>query len=222
MAIHAARHHGCRVTTTTISQEQHDFALERVEGEGLADRVTVLLEDYRDLRGTYSKLVSLEMIEAVGWQFFGTYFRRCSELLDPDGLMLLQAITIDDRAYEVEKASKSFINTHIFPGGCLPSLDTIHRCVGRHTDLRTVWLDDITEHYAETLVRWRESFEASSKLAAELGYDLPLQADVEAVPGLRRGGLQRAADRRRADAAGQAGVARAAGAVVLVSSAARG
>ncbi len=172
MAIHAARHHGCRVTTTTISQEQHDFALERVEAEGLADRVTVLLEDYRDLGGTYSKVVSLEMIEAVGWQFFGTYFRRCSELLAPNGLMLLQAITIDGRAYEVEKASKSFINTHIFPGGCLPSLNTIHRCVGRHTDMRTVWLDDITEHYAETLVRWRESFQASSTMAAELGYDL--------------------------------------------------
>ena len=96
------------------------------------------------------------MIEAVGWQYFPTYFRRCSELLEPDGLMFLQAITIDDRAYEVEKASKSFINTQIFPGGCLPSLEVIHRCIAGQTDLRTVWLDDITEHYCETLRHWRE------------------------------------------------------------------
>ena len=162
MAVHAARRYGCRVTTTTISREQHDFAVKRVEAEGLQDRITVLLEDYRDLEGTYSKLVSIEMIEAVGWQFFDTYFERCSELLDPGGLMFLQAITIDDRAYEVEKASKSFINTHIFPGGCLPSLDTIHRCVGGHTDMRTIWLDDITEHYSETVQRWREAFRSSS------------------------------------------------------------
>ncbi len=172
MAVHAAQRSGCRVTTTTISREQHDFALERVQDAGLSDRVTVLLEDYRDLTGTYSKLVSIEMIEAVGWQYFPTYFRRCSELLEDDGLMFLQAITIDDRAYEVEKASKSFINTHIFPGGCLPSLEVIHRCIAGETDLRTVRLDDITEHYGETLRHWRENFIASAKLAEELGYDL--------------------------------------------------
>ncbi|MBA3437079.1 MAG: class I SAM-dependent methyltransferase, partial [Thermoleophilaceae bacterium] len=127
MAVHAASRYGCRVTTTTISKEQRDMALDRVRAAGLEDRVEVLLEDYRDLEGTYSKLVSIEMIEAVGWQYFDTYFERCSELLEPDGLMFLQAITIDDRAYEGEKASKSFINTQIFPGGCLPSLEVIHR-----------------------------------------------------------------------------------------------
>ncbi len=171
MAIHAAERYGCEVTTTTISQEQHDYALEQVQDKGLEARVTVLLEDYRDLRGTYTKLVSLEMIEAVGWQYFPTYFRHCSRLLAPDGLMFLQAITIDDRAYEVEKASKSFINTHIFPGGCLPSLEVVHRCVAAETDLTTVWLDDITPHYAETVKRWRETFVASRDLAAEMGYD---------------------------------------------------
>ncbi len=171
MAIHAAQTTGCRVTTTTISQEQHDFAREQVQDKGLEDRITVLLEDYRDLTGTYDKLVSLEMIEAVGWQYFPTYFDRCSRLLSDDGLMFLQAITIDDRAYEVEKASKSFINTHIFPGGCLPSLEVIHSCLAHHTDMSTVWLDDITPHYAETVKRWRETFAASTDLAAELGYD---------------------------------------------------
>jgi len=171
MAVHAASRYGCRVTTTTISQEQHDMALDRVRAAGLEDRVDVLLEDYRDLKGTYSKLVSIEMIEAVGWQYFDTYFRRCSELLEPDGLMLLQAITVDDRAYEGEKASKSFINTLIFPGGCLPSLEVIHRCLAEQTDMTTVWLDDITQHYSETLARWRETFTASAERAENLGYD---------------------------------------------------
>ena len=171
MAVHAAARYGCRVTTTTISREQHDLATLRVQEAGLEGLVTVLLKDYRDLEGIYSKLVSIEMIEAVGWQYFDTYFERCSNLLQPDGLMLLQAITIDDRAYEVEKASKSFINTRIFPGGCLPSLEVIHRCVARSTDLRTVELEDITEHYVETLRRWRAAFLDSASLADELGYD---------------------------------------------------
>jgi len=172
MAVHAASRYGCRVTTTTISREQYDLTSERVREAGLEGLVTVLLSDYRDLEGTYSKLVSIEMIEAVGWQYFDTYFQSCSELLEPDGLMLLQAITIDDRAYEVEKASKSFINTRIFPGGCLPSLEVIHRSVARHTDLRTVGIEDITEHYGETLLRWREAFVDSAAQAGELGYDL--------------------------------------------------
>ncbi|MEA2390477.1 MAG: cyclopropane-fatty-acyl-phospholipid synthase [Solirubrobacteraceae bacterium] len=171
MAVHAASTRGCRVTTTTISREQHDFAVAAVRRAGLADRVTVLLEDYRDLRGTYDKLVSIEMIEAVGWQHFGTFFERCSRLLTPEGLMLLQAITIDDRAYAVEKAGKSFMNTYIFPNGCLPSLEVISRCVARRTDLRTVDLEDITPHYVETLRRWRASFQRHSGRAAELGYD---------------------------------------------------
>jgi cyclopropane-fatty-acyl-phospholipid synthase len=170
-AVYAAEHRGCRVTTTTISREQHAFATERVRAAGLEDRVTVLLEDYRDLRGTYDKLVSIEMIEAVGWQNFPTYFRHCSELLTRDGAMLLQAIVIDDRAYQVEKAGKSFINTYIFPGGCLPSLELISHQLARVTDLRQVHLEDITAHYATTLARWRERFLAASEHLADLGYD---------------------------------------------------
>jgi cyclopropane-fatty-acyl-phospholipid synthase len=171
LAIHAAREYDALVTTTTISAEQHALATERVRAAGLADSVDVLLEDYRDLRGRYDRLVSIEMIEAVGWQYLDTYFSRCSELLEPDGAMLLQAITIDDRAYEAEKASRSFANTHVFPGGCLPSQSVIQRCVAERTDMRPVWLDDITDHYVTTLQRWRAAFAANAARAAELGYD---------------------------------------------------
>jgi cyclopropane-fatty-acyl-phospholipid synthase len=171
LAVYAAENHGCRVTTTTISREQHDYAVARVRDAGLSDRVTVLLEDYRDLRGRYDKLVSIEMIEAVGWQYFPTFFRRCSELVSDDGAMLLQAIVIDDSAYEVEKAGKSFINTYIFPGGCLPSMAVISRSVARVTDFREVHLEDITDHYATTLEHWRERFLDAGERIAELGYD---------------------------------------------------
>ena len=170
-AVYAAQRRGCRVTTTTISREQHAYACERVREAGLQDRVTVLLQDYRDLQGSYDKLVSIEMIEAVGWQNFPTYFRRCSELLSDDGAMLLQAIVIDDRAYQVEKAGRSFINTYIFPGGCLPSLEVISRSLARVTDLRQAHLEDITAHYATTLARWRERFLDATDRLSELGYD---------------------------------------------------
>jgi cyclopropane-fatty-acyl-phospholipid synthase len=142
-----------------------------VREAGLEDRVSVLLQDYRDLPGRFDKLVSIEMIEAVGWQYFDTFFRRCAELLRPDGLMLLQAITVQDQAYELEKASRSFIKELIFPAGCLPSVELIRRCVNRVTDFRMLDLEDITDHYPETLRRWRENFVRSEKRAAELGYD---------------------------------------------------
>jgi cyclopropane-fatty-acyl-phospholipid synthase len=170
-AVYAAQRFGCRVTTTTISREQHAYATRRVREAGVADRVQVLLQDYRELRGRYDKLVSIEMIEAVGWHYFDTYFRRCSELLCDDGAMLLQAIVIDDRAYEVEKAGRSFINTYIFPGGCLPSLEVISRTLARATDLRQIHLEDISTHYATTLQRWRERFQASAHRLPELGFD---------------------------------------------------
>jgi cyclopropane-fatty-acyl-phospholipid synthase len=170
-AVHAARTRGCRVTTTTISREQYEHAREWVQAAGVADRVTVLCEDYRDLRGRYEKLVSIEMIEAVGYRDFGTFFARCSNLLAADGRMLLQAITVDDRAYEVEKASRSFIRTHIFPGGCLPSLAVIARCIAQQTDMQAVGLKDLTPHYAETLRRWRANFEAATARLEDLGYD---------------------------------------------------
>ena len=135
-ALHAASTRGCHVTTTTISREQREFAAARVRAAGLEDRVTVLGADYRELHGSYDKLVSIEMIEAVGWKDFGTFFDRCGALLRPHGAMALQAITIDDRLYDVEKASRSFIRSHIFPNGCLPSLEVIARSVARRTDMR--------------------------------------------------------------------------------------
>jgi cyclopropane-fatty-acyl-phospholipid synthase len=129
------------------------------------------MEDYRELRGRYDKLVSIEMIEAVGWRHLGTFFAQCSELLAPNGAMLLQAITIDDRADEVEKASRSFINTYIFPGGCLPSLEVIARNVARRTDLQAVRLEDLTPRYVETLRRWCQNFTAHADDLAQRGYD---------------------------------------------------
>jgi cyclopropane-fatty-acyl-phospholipid synthase len=171
LAVHAAGKYGCRVTTTTISREQYDFAVERVSQAGLQERVTVLLEDYRNLTGSYDKLVSIEMIEAVGWRYFDTYFRRCGQLLKANGSMLLQAITIEHGAYEVEKEGRSFMKDLIFPGGCLPSLEVIERCVARTGVLRTVDVEDITPHYVRTLRCWRERFEAATDRLEWLGYD---------------------------------------------------
>lgn len=175
MAIFAAQEYGCRVTTTTISQEQRAYALERVEEAGVADLVTVLDQDYRDLEGKFTKLVSIEMIEAVGWQYFKTFFRKCSDLLTDDGLMALQAIVIDDSLYELEKASKSFANTNVFPGGCLPSEELINRLVGSDTDMRSLWTDDITDGYAETLRIWRERFNEAVPELEPHGYDAHFQ-----------------------------------------------
>jgi cyclopropane-fatty-acyl-phospholipid synthase len=171
LAVHAAVTRGCRVTTTTLSREQHAVAVERARAAGVEDRITFLLRDYRELEGTYGKLVSVEMIEAVGWRDFGTFFDRCSRLLDPAGAMLLQAITVDDRLFDVEKASRTFIKEHIFPHGCLPSLEVVARSVARRTDMRMVDLEDITPHYSETLRRWRANIEAAAGRLEALGYD---------------------------------------------------
>ncbi len=174
-AIHAAREHGCRVTTTTVSSRQREHAEARVRSAGLESRVTVLGEDYRTLRGRFDKLVSIEMIEAVGWEYLDLFFRRCSELLEPDGLMFLQAICVDDRAFQAEKATRSFANQLIFPGGCLPSVERIHRCLASETDMRDVWLEDISASYALTLRAWRERFTAASSRLADLGYESPFR-----------------------------------------------
>jgi cyclopropane-fatty-acyl-phospholipid synthase len=170
-AVHAASTRGCHVTTTTISQRQHAYALERVRRAGLEDRVTVLDADYRDLKGRYDKLVSIEMIEAVGWRHTGNFFAACSRLLEPHGAMLLQAITIDDRLYELEKGSRSFIKERIFPGGSLPSIAAIAHDVARHTDLQLAHLQDITSGYVKTLRLWREQLLANVAALGELGYD---------------------------------------------------
>jgi cyclopropane-fatty-acyl-phospholipid synthase len=172
LAIHAASRYGCRVTTTTISREQHALATERVRAAGLSDRVTVLLRDYRELEDSYDKLVAIEMIEAVGWRNFDRFFERVGELLEPDGLALLQAILIDDRAYDVEKAGTSFITTFIFPGGALPSMEVMARCVRRRTDLQWLDVQDLTADYVLTLRHWRERFAAATAELDAAGYDL--------------------------------------------------
>jgi cyclopropane-fatty-acyl-phospholipid synthase len=170
LALYAASRYGCRVTTATISREQREYAEARVRAASLENRVRVLGADYRDLAPSYDRLASIEMIEAVGWEYLDTFFERCSALLAPHGLMFLQAITIDERAYEAEKSAKSFANTVIFPGGCLPSLDAMQGSIARHTDMRTVFLEDISPSYVLTLRHWRKRFRASSEQLAELGY----------------------------------------------------
>jgi cyclopropane-fatty-acyl-phospholipid synthase len=157
-ALYAAQNHGCRVTTTTISREQHEEASRRVREAGLEDRITVLLQDFRDLGGHYDKLVSIEMIEAIDHDLFRTYFRKCSELLKPDGAMLIQAITIADQRYAEYRKSVDFIQRYIFPGGGLPSSAVMTDTVARCTDLRLLGVDDIGLHYATTLRHWRNRF----------------------------------------------------------------
>jgi cyclopropane-fatty-acyl-phospholipid synthase len=170
-ALHAASRYGCRVTTTTLSAEQHDTARERVARAGLGDRVEVLNDDYRDVRGTYDKLASIEMIEAVDWRELDTFFRTCTDRLAPDGLMGLQAIVSAGSRWQAAKSSRDFVKTHVFPGGCLPSIESISRSLGRVTDLSMLSLQDFGLHYAETLRRWRAGFgERTGELAA-LGYD---------------------------------------------------
>jgi len=169
-AIHAARNCGCRVTTTTISRKQYEYTKRQVEAAGLADRVTVLCDDYRALVGSFDKLVSIEMIEAVGHQYFDAYFRACSERLKPHGMMLLQAIVIPEQRYDRYRRSVDFIQRYIFPGGCLPSLGAICRSIGRATDLQVFHVEDITSHYAETLAAWRQRFQANLDRVRSLGF----------------------------------------------------
>lgn len=170
MAIYAAQHYGCRVTTTTISQEQYAYAVQRVREANLEDRVTVLCEDYRHLTGSYDKLVSVEMIEAVGHEFYGEYFRTCSGLLRANGKMVIQAITMADQRYVQARDSVDFIKRYIFPGGCLPSVEVIARHVARDTDMQIVHLRDITQDYAQTLAHWREAFLAQLASVRAMGF----------------------------------------------------
>jgi cyclopropane-fatty-acyl-phospholipid synthase len=170
LAVHAARHYGCRVTTTTISREQYEAAKERIAREGLSDRVTLLLEDYRDLQGQYDALVSIEMVEAVGHQYLDRYFRQCSALLKPDGAMLLQAITIGDQFYDQAVRSVDFIKKFIFPGSFIPSVSCLVDSVARATDMKLFHLEDIGPHYARTLRLWREAFLARLAEVRAQGY----------------------------------------------------
>jgi len=170
MAIHAAKHYGCRVTTTTLSRQQYEFAAQRIREEGLEDRIELLLKDYRDLEGRYDKLVSIEMIEAVGHQYYSNYFAKCSALLKEDGLMLIQAITISDQRFEKAKNAVDFIQRYIFPGGCLPSNSVIAHHVNANTNMQIIGLEDITRDYALTLQYWREAFLANSQTMLTQGF----------------------------------------------------
>ncbi|RLQ22434.1 methyltransferase domain-containing protein [Seongchinamella sediminis] len=171
MAIFAARHYGCRVTTTTISREQYKYAREQVAALGLEDQVTVLCEDYRKLQGSYDKIVSIEMIEAVGHEYYAEYFRRCSDLLAPGGKFAIQAITVQDQRYVQARDSVDFIKRYIFPGGCLPSVEVISRHIARDTDMQVVNLRDITADYARTLAEWRSRFMAARDEVRAQGFD---------------------------------------------------
>jgi cyclopropane-fatty-acyl-phospholipid synthase len=170
LALHAARHYGCRVTTTTISREQFDLARERVARAGLADRVTLLLEDYRDLKGTYDALVSIEMVEAVGHQYLETYLAKCSRLIESSGAMLLQSITIRDQLYDYALRSVDFIKRCIFPGSFIPSVQALVDAVAHVTDLKLFHLEDIGPHYARTLRLWRERLLARAGEVRSQGY----------------------------------------------------
>ena len=170
-ALYAAQHYGCHVTTTTISKEQHDLAAERIAASGMSKHVTLLLEDYRDLTGTYDKLVSIEMVEAIGAQYIDTYFAKLGSLLKPDGLALLQAITIEDHRYAKAVKEVDFIKRHVFPGSFIPSISAMLDAKTRTTDLALVQMEDFGESYARTLEAWRGRFMARLSQVRVQGFD---------------------------------------------------
>jgi cyclopropane-fatty-acyl-phospholipid synthase len=171
MAIYAAQTTGCSVTTVTISAAQWAYAKAQVEALGLQDKIRVLLCDYRDITGEFDKLVSIEMIEAVGYEYYRQYFSRCASLLKPEGLMLIQAITIPHPRFHAGRHKLDFIRRYIFPGGCLPSQQAIVEQVSKYTDLEVVGMEDITAHYARTLADWRRAFFANTDAVKALGFD---------------------------------------------------
>ena len=174
-AIYAAQNYGCKVTTTTISKQQYELARQRVKEAGLEDKITLLLEDYRRLEGQFDKLVSIEMIEAVGWKFYNTYYETCSRLLKPNGLMLIQAITITDQRFERAKRDVDFIQRYIFPGSCIPSLTALSEAMRDSSDLRMVSQQDFAEHYARTLHMWNDNCKREAKTISALGYSETFQ-----------------------------------------------
>lgn len=170
-AIHAAGHYGCRVTTTTISRRQFSLAAERIREAGLDDRITLLQRDYRDLTGEFDRLVSIEMIEAVGHRHLPAFFAVCCRRLKADGMGLIQAITVPDRIYDRYLKTPDFINRYIFPGGCCPSPGAMARAVAAVTDLRLVHREDLTHHYVRTLQEWRRAFHKRLDVVRAMGCD---------------------------------------------------
>lgn len=169
-AIHAAKTYGCQVVTTTISQAQYDWAVQRVKEEALEDKITVLLQDYRTLEGQFDKIVSIEMVEAVGHQYLGLFFDTCHRLLKEEGAFLLQSITINEQRYEQAKNRVDFIQRYIFPGGALPSVTAIMQATTVETDFRVQHIEDLGRHYARTLNRWRYRFLHNLSEVRQQGY----------------------------------------------------
>ncbi|MEP6738524.1 MAG: cyclopropane-fatty-acyl-phospholipid synthase family protein, partial [Chryseolinea sp.] len=170
-AIYMAKNFGCRVTTTTISAEQHKLAVERVANEGLSDRITVLLKDYRDLEGTFDKIVSIEMLEAVGHKFLKTYFAKVYSLLKKDGLLGIQVITSPDSRYANLKKGVDWIQKHIFPGSLIPSVAAINQAVNETGEMTLVDLQDLGKDYATTLRYWYDAFNANWPQIKSIGFD---------------------------------------------------
>jgi len=170
-AIYAAQHYGCKVTTTTISKEQYTYVRQKIKDLKLSHKINVLFSDYRHLKGQYDKLVSIEMLEAVGYQYYDTYFKVCSNLLKPQGLAVIQTITITDQRYEKAKRSVDFIQRYIFPGSCIPSITALQNSMTQSSDLKIYSIHDIGAHYARTLALWREGFFKRLKDIKALGFD---------------------------------------------------
>lgn len=171
MAIYMAETYGCHVTTTTISEQQYQYAKQAIEAKGLTDRITLLKKDYRLLEGEFDKLVSIEMIEAVGKQFLTSYIQKCQSLLKPGGLMAIQAITIADQRYDYYSNNVDFIQKYIFPGGFLPSITALTQATTKHSDLVLRDLFDIGQDYARTLSHWYERFNVAQEQVYKLGFD---------------------------------------------------
>ena len=175
LACYAAKHYGCKVTTTTLSKEQLVIAKQRAVDEGVAENIEFLLTDYRDMQGRYDKLVSIEMIEAVGHEYLGGYFAKLNELLKPGGKMLIQAITIADQRYDAYRKGVDFIQRYIFPGGCLPSLSEMLKHIKQRTQLNVTQLNSYARDYADTLLHWEKAFTGASAQLTAMGYNRDFQ-----------------------------------------------
>jgi|TARA_B110000116_G_scaffold165560_1_gene143142 cyclopropane-fatty-acyl-phospholipid synthase len=171
LAIYAAQNYGCHVTTTTISDAQHAYAQNRIEKLGLGDKITLLKKDYRDLNGSFDKVVSIEMIEAVGYDFLPSFFKQCNDRLKEGGKLLIQSITIADQRFKYYKSNVDFIQRYIFPGGFLPSVNVLSQHLTDHSEMVIESLDDIGLDYAKTLAHWRDNFLVSWSTLSTLGYD---------------------------------------------------
>ena len=172
-AVHAVKNYGCKVTTTTISDNQFQYASELISREGLKDKITLLSKDYRELEGVFDKVVSIEMIEAVGAEYVPGFFEKASSLLKTNGLMALQGITYNDPDFDAYKNSVDFIRKYIFPGSCLVAMPQILNAIKEKTDMVMVDSEDITQHYARTLEIWREDFQKVLPQIKELGFSEP-------------------------------------------------